>query len=298
MNKLSVLFSSFLFAFSSLYSVTEPSLGQTVQSPTKSYTLVKELGSGALGKVFEVIATNNDNFALKWYMPNSYLDWYMDRLADYKREFNLGQILDHPNIIKSVESFADNEESNYTVLEFVSGKMLSSCPKNSLKLEESINAAKQFISGIRYAFNQEFLHLDLHGNNVMLNDNQQAKIIDLSSFFSFQEITDHDQDNNQQSSYWKPEAFKKINQFIKKHHMGYGVSPVTAVTRYIVSYFDDVTDICIRIVLCAKLTREERLNIKAELKTISWNCESDLEEGKTIYFEEHLDAVDQFLDTL
>jgi serine/threonine protein kinase len=201
----------------------EPTLGETVQSPTKSYTLVRELGAGAFGKVFEVTTTSGENFALKWYMPGGFSGWFGDHLADHNREFMLGQVLDHPHIIKSVESFADKEEDrpefNYTVLELVPGKTLSSCSRGFLELPEAILAAKQFISGVRHAFHQEFFHLDLHGNNVMLNQDQEVKIIDLSSFFSFEEIKMHCEKSETSSgeTYTKPVAFKKIEQFVKRH---------------------------------------------------------------------------------
>lgn len=287
----------------------EPSLGQTVQSPTKSYTLVKELGSGAFGKVYEATTTSGENFALKWYMPGGFSGWFGDHLADHNREFMLGQVLDHPNIIKSVESFADKDadrpESNYTVLEFVPGKTLSGYSRGSLELPEAINATKQFISGVRHAFLQEFLHLDLHGNNVMLNQDQEVKIIDLSSFFSFEEIKEHCKSREESSNetYTKIAAFKKIEQFAKRHPAlkalkGYSSKSHTPISKYAVSNFDDVTEICIRIMLRAKLTREERMHIRRELKLIAWNCEADLEDGKVIHFESYLNSIDQLLDGL
>lgn len=286
----------------------EPLLGQTVQSPTKSYTLVRELGAGAFGKVFEATTTSGENFALKWYMPGGFSGWFGDHLADHNREFMLGQVLDHPHIIKSVESFADKEEdrpeSNYTVLEFVPGKTLSSYSRGSLELPEAINATKQFISGVRHAFFQEYLHLDLHGNNVMLNKDQEVKIIDLSSFFSFEEIKEHcksSEDSNE--TYTKLVAFKKIEQFAKRHPAlkalnGYSSKSRTPISQYAVSNFDDVTEICIRIMLRAKMSREERMHIRRELKLIAWNCEADLEEGKVIHFETYLNSIERLLDAI
>lgn len=284
----------------------EPALGQTLQSPTKSYTLVRELGAGAFGKVFEATTTSGENFALKWYLPGSFTGWFGDHLADYNREFMLGQVLDHPNIIKSVESFADKEEdhpeSNYTVLEFVPGKTLASYLRGALELPEAIAATKQFISGVRHAFHQEYLHLDLHGNNVMLNQDQEVKIIDLSSFFSFEEIKEHcKSEGSSKETYTSHKAFKKIEQFAKRHPAlkalkGYSSQSRTPISQYAVSNFDDVTEICIRIMLRAKLTREERMHIRRELKLIAWNCEADLEEGKVIHFESYLNSIDHLLD--
>lgn len=258
--------------------------GQTIQSPLNEYTLVKELGSGAFGKVFEATTPTGENFAIKWYTRVGSFGWYLDRLADKNREFTLGRILDHPHIIKSVESFDD-----FTVLEFVPGNTLSSYSFGSLELSESIQAAKQFISGIRHAFIQEYLHLDLHGSNVMLNKSRDVKIIDLSSFFSFQEIRDHYQSSEKSNP--------KIKQFAIRHQV-YSSKIKTPISQYIVDNFDDVAELCIRILMRAQLTREERLHIKAELKTIAWTCDLDHQEGAAIQFESYLDEVVYYLESL
>jgi len=301
-------FNSYAYSSDQTYNKEEPSLGQTVQSPTKNYTLIRELGAGAFGKVFEATTDLNENFALKWYMSGGFSGWFGDRLADHNREFMLGQVLDHPNIIKSVESFADKQASNYTVLEFVPGKTLASTSRGSLELSEAIAATKQFVSGIRHAFAQEYLHLDLHGNNIMVSQNHEVKIIDLSSFFSFQEIRDHcaTSEKSSSSTYQNPAAHKKaakIEQFCKRHPAlkalknAYTDKTATPISHFVVRNFDDITEICIRVMLRAKLTREERLNIRADLKKISWNCDADLEEGKTIHFEEYLDSIDALLNS-
>lgn len=281
-----------LFSFCSLSAGDgEPLIGQTIQSPTNSYTLLRELGKGSFGKVFEASSASGKKFALKWYLSTEFPGWFGDHLADHQREFMLGQILDHPHIIKSVESFADKDK--YTVLEFVPGQTLDSCRKGSLELLDAILAIKQFISGVRHAFSQEFLHLDLHGNNVMINQDKEVKIIDLSSFFSFQEIRDHASESATSTSY------EKIKQFAARHPlcMGYSSKSKTLISHYVVSNFDDVTDLCIRILLRGKLTRDERMNVRADLKKIAWNCEADLEAGILIDFESYLDSLESLIES-
>lgn len=313
MNKLIISF-LFSFCFISAYDSSrtsyemdtrgEPVIGQTIQSPTKNYTLTKELGAGAFGKVFEAATDLGECFALKWYGAASMSGWFGDHLADHNREFILGQVLDHPNIIKSIESFTDEDENpfNYTVLELVPGKTLASINRGDLELTDAIAAAKQFISGIHHAFIQEYLHLDLHGSNIMLSQNHEVKIIDLSSFFSFQEIREHCSEGSSTETYQKTtsERFKKIAQFAKRHPAlnVYGSKSKSEISHYAAGNFDDVVDISIRILLRAKITREQRLNIRADLKKIAWNCEADLEEGIVIDFESYLDAIDRFLDSI
>lgn len=175
-------------------------IGQTICSSSECYQISEELGEGAFGKVYAVENSTGERFALKSYKrpatpdsenEKSELD-FMKILGDVQREFLRGQQLDHPHIIKSFDFFTsfavEKEPISFLVLQLVDGKSVYYTKKKAFSQEEVVRAAMQFSDALLYALSQGFFHLDLHQNNVMLSDQADAMVIDLASFFTFEEI--------------------------------------------------------------------------------------------------------------
>lgn len=102
---------------------------------------------------------------------------------DYKRKFtrealNLSK-LQHPNIIKVIESFEANN-TVYYVMEYISGGSLDDYIANSNGLEEAeaIKIVKQIGSALSFMHSQGMLHLDLKPSNIMLKDTGDVVLID------------------------------------------------------------------------------------------------------------------------
>jgi len=163
-----------------------------IHSPTRSYEVYEILGQGAFGKVFSAKDTIGNWYAIKMYhSPSSEHGGYgfWERLGDVQREFDRGQYLDHPHIIKSYEFFSVEEiDSTFLVLEYINGNVIGEINKQSISIDDGLNAALQLVDGLKYAYSKEVLHLDLHEWNVMMNKENETKIIDLGSFFTFEEV--------------------------------------------------------------------------------------------------------------
>ena len=140
------------------------------------------MGEGAFGTVYAVTNSEGQPFAIKSYKHQTDPEMENSSFADASREFQRGQTLDHPNIIKSFDLFA-NQNTNNLVLQFVEGETLFDKKKSSLSAEEAIRASVQFCHTLRYALSLDLLHLDLHGGNIMVNNNKEIMVIDLASFF-------------------------------------------------------------------------------------------------------------------
>lgn len=178
---------NFNLAAEEINKATETPQIEKIYSPDECYTVIKKLGEGAFGTVYAVENSKGEHFAIK-----SYKELFAEHiLADAKREFQIGQSLDHPNIIRSIDMFkfksSDNETTNL-VLEFVDGKTLSKLKKGSYSNKQLFGAANQLINAIRYALTADLYHFDLHPGNVMVDINAQIKIIDLASFFTSHEM--------------------------------------------------------------------------------------------------------------
>lgn len=158
-------------------------------SSTECYTVIKTLGEGVFGKVYAVEAADGRPFAIKSYKANEYADTL---LGDADREFQRGQLLQHANIVKAFDLFSDvstsDEMTKNLVLELVVGQTLAETKRRSMAMDESLKAISQLVDALRYAFSFELMHLDLHQGNVMLDSDGNLMVIDLASFYSFQEI--------------------------------------------------------------------------------------------------------------
>lgn len=282
-----------------------PELGQTLLAPNNQYQLVRKLGEGAFGVVFEGVDGRGDSYALKWYSGYDELGdgSFLGLLSEPKREFLLGRSLEHPNILKSVDFFTirDHEaEGSYTVLEYIAGKTLRGVPRQGLLMTDVVKEAHQFASALRYAYQQGYLHLDLHMNNVMLNQVKDLIVIDIASFFSFEEIADWEQ-SPVTYAHTNMAKVNKLQAFIQKHgdcFLAENQIKGTFTSGYIAAVFQDMIDICNELVARSELSKSQRLALKGRLTLLGWECQEDFEEGKRIDLGVYLDRLEELLDSL
>lgn len=94
---------------------------------------------------------------------------------DYKRKFireaKILSKLDHPNIVKVLESFETNNTAYY-VMEYIDGGNLNEYIEqhNGLPEAESLKYFKEIASALSYMHSHKMLHLDLKPSNIMLRD--------------------------------------------------------------------------------------------------------------------------------
>lgn len=102
---------------------------------------------------------------------------------EYKHKFtrealNLSK-LQHPNIIKVIESFETNN-TVYYVMEYIGGGSLDKyiAEHNGLKEDEAIRIIKQIGSALSFMHKNKMLHLDLKPSNVMMKESGDVVLID------------------------------------------------------------------------------------------------------------------------
>lgn len=179
---------------------------EKICSPTECYTITKELGEGVFGRVYAVEDSNGQPFAIKTYKnpldPSHTYSYY----TDAQREFSRGQFLNHPNIIRSYDFFMSdsNEEIANIVLDLVKGATVIKTPRGTVT--NWSNPALQLVDALRYALSMGLMHLDLHGNNVMLGSDNNIKVIDLASFFTLEEIFGYLREELARTSEGKPSS--------------------------------------------------------------------------------------------
>lgn len=101
---------------------------------------------------------------------------------DYRKKFkkeaeNLSK-LNHPNIVKVMESFETNNTIYYVMEYFSGGSLEQKLGNEGIPIKEAIDYTNQIGSAIAYMHEHKMLHLDLKPGNIVLDDKGNAVLID------------------------------------------------------------------------------------------------------------------------
>jgi serine/threonine protein kinase len=148
--------------------------------PIGKFTVVGNLGSGAHSSILHIRRTaDGKNYALK-VVP---LDDEDDQkyLEQAKNELLVGQLLDHPNLIKvyaleTVKDWMFRVRKAHLLLEYVNGHTLDTCPP--LKLTQLVRVFERVADGLVHMHRRRVCHADLKPNNVMVSRAGDVKVID------------------------------------------------------------------------------------------------------------------------
>lgn len=147
------------------------------------YSLVRLLGSGAFGDVFEAIqASTGQSVAIKVLRATE------PRHARHRflREMRACATLRHPNVVRVVDAGRDNECTSgplFTVFEFVPGRTLAEvlAVEGMLRADVALHLMSQVLDALQEAHRVGIVHRDLKPANVMVTETAtglHAKILD------------------------------------------------------------------------------------------------------------------------
>lgn len=140
----------------------------------KNYRLLKEIGRGSTGTVYEAVDdSNNRKIAVKS-IPSSKLE-NKRILENFKRELKLLHSLNHTNIIK-ITGIEKTVNNTYLALEFCNGgnlyeyttfyKQKFGTPLPEIQVQFIV---RQIISGLEYMHKNKIVHRDIKLENILLN---------------------------------------------------------------------------------------------------------------------------------
>uniref|UniRef100_A0A8R1DFQ6 Protein kinase domain-containing protein n=1 Tax=Caenorhabditis japonica TaxID=281687 RepID=A0A8R1DFQ6_CAEJA len=169
---------------------THPMSGAEPGSPTKRekhrFEITKKLGSGTYGKVSLAYDHKFDREVAVKLIKKSAIESKAD-LVRIRREIRIMSALNHPNIIQIYEVF-ENKDKIILVMEYSSGGELydyvSRC--GSLPEVEARRIFRQITSAVLYCHKHRVAHRDLKLENILMDQNNNAKIADfgLSNYFA------------------------------------------------------------------------------------------------------------------
>lgn len=99
-------------------------------------------------------------------------------LERFKREQEIGQLLDHPGVVKTFNS--EDRSRLYMVIEWVEGRLLRTLlnEQGALPVERAEKIILLICDALDYMHKRGIVHRDLKPENVMVDDRDEIKLID------------------------------------------------------------------------------------------------------------------------
>jgi serine/threonine protein kinase len=153
--------------------------------PLGRYTVIRRLGRGGMGEVFEAWAPDGTRVAIKRIHDRFAGD--PEFVARFLREAEVGRRIRHPNVVRTLEvgaaPHASGEGIPYLVLEYVEGHSLKEAAKaheGGRLPEEEVRRVATALAGALGAFHAlGVVHRDLKPANVFLTPEGRVVLMDL-----------------------------------------------------------------------------------------------------------------------
>ena len=146
------------------------------------YEIVRVLGSGAMGIVYEGLdAKLNRRVAIKTIINSALVD--SEQAADYSqrfmREAQAVARLNHSNIV-AVYDFGEEGDVAYFVMEFIQGNELKQYLDSGVRfsLPKSLELMIKLLDALEYAHSQGIVHRDIKPANIMIDKVGKLKLTD------------------------------------------------------------------------------------------------------------------------
>ncbi len=143
-----------------------------------NYKIIEKIGEGGMGEVYKGIDTMLEReVAIKMMRPE--LINRPEIVDRFKSEAVATGRLNHSSIT-TLYNFGQTENQYYMALEFVNGETLDSIIKErgALPWREALDYAVAALEGLEYAHQSIIIHRDIKPSNIMINEQNNVKIMD------------------------------------------------------------------------------------------------------------------------
>ena len=144
----------------------------------KRYQVIEELGKGGMGRVYRVADTTlGEEIALKLIRPEIAAE--KETLERFKTELKLARLVVHKNVARMFDLNVE-DRIPYITMEYVRGEDLKRLIRKvgHLFAGQAIPIACQICEGLTEAHRLGIVHRDLKPQNIMIDEEGQAKIMD------------------------------------------------------------------------------------------------------------------------
>jgi len=148
-------------------------------SPRRSYQVIRLVGQGTFGKVYEAVDEHNRTVAIK----------RVEKSGNFiSREVDILETINHPHCIKLLDVFytyPDDETSEKTwqnmVFDFYPNSLSTFMKKHKPSLQLTKVLFYQICLALSYIHSKRICHRDLTPNNILLSSRGEIKLADFGS---------------------------------------------------------------------------------------------------------------------
>lgn len=157
---------------------------QQMPQTIPGYTLIRELGRGAMGVVHLAAEDRGGLVAVKTIIPNGPVTKKDSRR--FLREAEILRSLNHPNIVRFVDMGAADKQI-YFAMEYVRGVNAASLVKDGPSpIPQAVTIACQVLEGREFAPQQGFVHRDVKPGNILATLDSDVKMADFGLARAYQ----------------------------------------------------------------------------------------------------------------
>jgi serine/threonine protein kinase/tetratricopeptide (TPR) repeat protein len=149
-----------------------PAIGRMVSH----FLLVRRLGRGGMGVVYEARDTRLGRHVALKFLPAEYTR-DRERLGRFQREARTASALNHPHIC-IIHDFAEHEGQPVLVMELIDGRTVRALMGAPLALETFVPLAGQVARALVAAHAAGIVHRDIKPENIMVRADGYAKVVD------------------------------------------------------------------------------------------------------------------------
>jgi serine/threonine protein kinase/predicted transcriptional regulator YheO len=142
------------------------------------YEIIEELGKGGMGRVFRAEDTKlKQQIALKLIKTEIAADKKI--IERFRNELKTARMIAHPNVCRMFD-LGEEKGTHFITMEYVPGEDLKTMIRMSGKLGvgTAVNIARQVCAGLAEAHKLNIIHRDLKPNNIMIDKDGHAHIMD------------------------------------------------------------------------------------------------------------------------
>lgn len=139
------------------------------------YVVVKKLGGGGMGEVYEVVNRLGRRFALKIIRPDRHEG---ESQVRFRKEAGALLELDHPNIARIFEYNEVDGKPYYTMRLMTGGTLASRYAEYCLWPQKSLPLMACIADAVGYVHRRNLLHRDLKPNNILFDEEGKPYVSD------------------------------------------------------------------------------------------------------------------------
>lgn len=166
------------FRYEDLFRQKKPAYARKEAEIRDQYDFIRQIGEGGMGKVYEAYDKSlKRKVAIKRVRPELVRSDYVRE--QFLSEARMVALLRHPCIVE-IYTVIESENALYLVFEYVDGQTLETRLDidGRLPFSQVKEIFKHVCEGLAYAHAQDIIHCDLKPGNIMILEDNRAKVMD------------------------------------------------------------------------------------------------------------------------